>query len=295
MSCDQSTPRPCLTLEALPFLVLSCPVTTLGAFLTPEGFAPPPASSVLREARVVRETLRYVVRARTDRRARRAGPISETAPRSPEPVILVPGFMAGDPTLTWLASRLRAEGHRAYRSHIHANVGCTRLAASLLESRIEALAIKRESRVRIVGHSLGGLLGRGLAARRPDLVSQVVTMGSPLLAPGAHHISLTAMVEMLNRLSRAGVPGVMGQECVAGPCAQASFDEARQPLPDGVLLTSIWSPLDGIVDPRSCIDPEGEAVEVRTSHVGMAVDPLTHDEVVAALSRTRPTSTPAAC
>ena len=79
----------------------------------------------------------------------------------------------------------------------------------------------------IVGHSLGGMLARGLAVRRPDLISGIVTMGSPMLAPGAHHGLLTAGVDVLVRLSRAGVPGLMSEECVAGSCARQSFEESR--------------------------------------------------------------------
>ena len=158
-----------------------------------------------------------------------------------EPVVLVPGFMAGDGTLRLMAAALRREGFRTYRSHIHANVGCTLNAAAQLEARLESIAIRRGSRVQIVGHSLGGMLARGLAVRRPDLVSGIVTLGSPMLAPGAHHRSLTASVDVLVRLSRAGVPGLMSEDCVAGSCARQSFDESRRPVPPGVAFTSIWS------------------------------------------------------
>ena len=157
--------------------------------------------------------------------------------RASEPVLLVPGFMAGDPSLALMARTLRRQGFRTYRSHMHANVGCTLTATALLESRLESIAIKRGSRVQIVGHSLGGMLARGLAVRRPDLVSGIVTMGSPMLAPGAHHVSLAASVDMLVRLSRAGVPGLMSEECVAGSCARRSFDESRQAVPAGVSFT----------------------------------------------------------
>ena len=187
--------------------------------------------------------------------------------------MLVPGFMAGDASLAVLAAALRAQGHRTYRSHIHANVGCTLAAAAQLEARLESVAQRRGRRVRIVGHSLGGLLARGLAVRRPDLVSGIVTLGSPLLAPGAHHASLTRSLDALVRLSRAGVPGLMTLECVAGDCARTSFDESRQPLPDDVDFTAVYSRRDGIVDWRACIDPLATSVEVRSSHVGMAVDP----------------------
>ena len=200
--------------------------------------------------------------------------------------MLVPGFMAGDGTLRLMAAALRRAGFRTYRSHIHANVGCTLNAAAQLEARLESIAIRRGSRVQIVGHSLGGMLARGLAVRRPDLVSGIVTLGSPMLAPGAHHRSLTASVDVLVRLSRAGVPGLMSEDCVAGSCARQSFDESRQPVPAGVGFTSIWSKRDGIVDWRACVDPLAESVEVTTSHVGMAVDPRVIDHVVATLRRT---------
>jgi triacylglycerol lipase len=138
-----------------------------------------------------------------------------------------------------------------------------------------------------VGHSLGGMLARGLAVRRPDLVSGIVTMGSPMLAPGAHHAMLTRGVDMLTRLSRAGLPGLMSEECVAGTCARQSFDESREPMPQGVGFTAIYSQRDGIVDWRACVDPEARAVEVTASHVGRAVDPRVIAHVVGALNRAR--------
>ncbi|HEV2797734.1 MAG TPA: hypothetical protein VGV65_08950, partial [Nocardioides sp.] len=36
---------------------------------------------------------------------------------------------------------------------------------------------------------------------------------------------------------------------------------------------AIYSRRDGIVDWRACIDPVAHAVEVRSSHLGMAFDP----------------------
>lgn len=257
---------------------------TLGDFLLPEGFDRPHVVGLLREGSLVGEAGRYAVRAVTDHRRRRATPYSLRSPRrGDEPVLLVPGFLAGDATLRLMARALRREGLRTYRSRIRANVGCTLDAAALVERRLESIAARRGSRVRIVGHSLGGMLARGVAARRPDLVSGVVTMGSPVLAPAAHHVSLSASVDLLVRLSRAGVRRVMAEDCVAGACARQSFDEARAPLGDGIPWTAIYSRRDGVVDWRACVDPLAEPVEVRASHVGMAVDPRVIDAVLAAL------------
>jgi pimeloyl-ACP methyl ester carboxylesterase len=259
---------------------------TLAAFLLPHGFTKPPVRAVLQEASVVAEAGRYALATRQARRERKATPYSgRRVVRSADPVILVPGFLAGDATLAFMARSLRQRGFRTYRSHIHANVGCTLNAAAQLESRLESIVLRRGTRVQIVGHSLGGMLARGLAVRRPDLVSGIVTMGSPMMAPGAHHAMLSFGVDMLVRLSRAGVPGLMSEECVAGTCARQSWDESREPMPDDVGFTAIYSKRDGICDWRACVDPAATQVEVTASHVGMAVDPRVIDHVTEALRR----------
>lgn len=254
-------------------------------FLLPEGFAAPGRGAVLREARVVTEAGRLAWSRLGERvSGRTAAYVGRAALRDVDPVVLVPGFMAGDASLSALARALRAQGHRTYRSHIHANVACTSRAAAQLETRLESIVARRGRRVTVIGHSLGGLLARGLSVRRPDLVAGIVTLGSPMLAPGAHHVALTRSLDALVRLSRVGVPGLMALECVAGECARSSFDESRLPVPPDVSFTAVYSRRDGIVDWRACIDPLATAVEVRSSHVGMVVDPAAIRAVCDAVS-----------
>lgn len=263
----------------------------MGDFLRPEGFVGPRGLRALgREGSVALEAARYVRRARAERRSRSTAPYAAaTRPDGLEPVLLVPGFMAGDSTLKGMATMLRGAGYRTYRAQIHVNVGCTRGAADRLERRIEAIATRRGRKVSIVGHSLGGMLARGLAARRPDLVHGIVSMGSPILAPAAVHGVLVWDADMLTRLARAGFRGLMAEECIAGECARASFEESQAPLDPAVGFTAIYSRRDGIVDWRACLDPAAEPVEVRTSHVGMAFDPIVIDAVREALDRQRVT------
>lgn len=243
-------------------------------FLLPEGFVAPGRRAALREASVLTEAGRLAWSRLGERVGRRHSVYAGgTVLRDVDPVLLVPGFMAGDASLSALARALRAQGHRTYRSHIHANIACTARATDQLESRLESVVARRGRRATIVGHSLGGLLARALAVRRPDLVAGIVTLGSPMLAPGAHHVALTRSLDALVRLSRAGVPGLMALECVAGDCARSSFDESRLPLPPEVSFTAVYSRRDGIVDWRACIDPLATAVQVRSSHLGMVVDP----------------------
>jgi pimeloyl-ACP methyl ester carboxylesterase len=257
----------------------------LAAFLCPPGYAGPTGlRAISREASAVVEAARLVRRSAGDRLHRRDATCATRTPnRSLDPVVLVPGFMAGDATLLLLSRHLRRLGHRTYRSTMHANVGCTREATDALERRIEAIAIKRERKVAIVGHSLGGLLARGIAARRPDLVDGIVTMGSPMLAPGAAHSILLLDLAIMVALRRAGLGNTMGEDCTAGDCARLSWEESRSPLDKSVAFTSIFSRRDGVVDWRACLDPAATSVEVTTSHLGMALDPDVFDIVARTL------------
>jgi pimeloyl-ACP methyl ester carboxylesterase len=260
----------------------------MAAFLCPPGYAGPRGlRAIVRESSAVTEAARFVGRSARDRLARRETPYAlRTPPAGKPPVVLIPGFMAGDGSLALMARHLRGQGHRTYRSAIRANVGCARDATDALERRVEEIATRRDRPVALVGHSLGGLLARGLAARRPDLVDSVVTLGAPLLAPGATHSLLLLDLALLVRLQRVGL-GVMGTDCTSGECARLSWDEARAPLAPGTPYTSVFSRRDGIIDWRSCLDPLARTVEVRSSHLGMAFDPDVLDVVAAALASGR--------
>lgn len=226
------------------------------------------------------EAARFVRRSASDRVHRRDIPYASRArDRASEPVVLVPGFMAGDSSLLLMSRFLRKIGYRTYRSTMHANVGCTQEAASSLERRLESIAIRRDRKVSIIGHSLGGLLARGIAARRPDLVDGIITMGSPLLAPGAVHPVLAFDLAVLTAMRRAGLGSLMGADCTSGDCARVSWEQSQAPLDELVDFTSIFSRRDGVVDWRGCLDPAASTVEVTTSHLGMAFDPSVFDVV----------------
>ena len=256
-------------------------VSPLGSFLCPPGYAGPGLCAIAREGSAAVEAARFVRRTAGDRLRR-----VHSAPdpdRALEPVVLVPGFMAGDSSLMLMSRHLRKLGYRTYRSTMHANVGCTQEASEVLERRIEAIVARRERKVTIVGHSLGGLLARGIAARRPDLVDAIITMGSPLLAPGAVHPVLALDLAIVIALRRAGIGAMMGDDCTSGSCARLSWEESRKELHPGIAFTSVFSRRDGIIDWRGCLDPTAETVEVRTSHLGMAVDPVVFDVVTGTL------------
>jgi hypothetical protein len=76
----------------------------------------------------------------------------------------------------------------------------------------------------------------------------------------------------------------MAPDCVAGECARASYAESRRPVPAGVSFFAVYSRRDGIVDWRACLDPLATPVEVRSSHLGLVVEPGAIRAVVDAVS-----------
>lgn len=129
------------------------PEGPVGSFLCPPGYAGPTGLRALaREGSALTEAARFVRHSARQRRHRRRTPYALRAPEQGlDPVVLVPGFLAGDGTLSLMSRHLRARGYRTYRSLMHANVGCTQEASQTLERRIEAIVCKRGRPVRIVG------------------------------------------------------------------------------------------------------------------------------------------------
>lgn len=200
------------------------------------------------------------------------------------PVLLVPGFLAGDPTLGTMAGWLKRIGYRPSRARMRANVDCETRSLDRLEASLERLAERHGRRVAVVGQSRGGTMARGLAIRRPDLVSTVVALGSPVVDQFAIHPLVRAQVTVLGALGTFGVPGLIGRGCTHGDCCDETRARAGDPFPADVRFVSVYSRSDGIVDWRSCLDPAAEHVEVRSSHVGMAVNPDVFRAVARALA-----------
>ena len=58
-------------------------------------------------------------------------------------------------------------------------------------------------------------------------------------------------------------------------------------MPAGVGYLSVYSKSDGIVNWRACLDPAAEHVEIKASHVGMAVNARGYRAIAQALTEFR--------
>jgi pimeloyl-ACP methyl ester carboxylesterase len=207
-------------------------------------------------------------------------------------VVVVPGFGGTDPDMALLRRWLGRRGYRPIGARLRFNVGCTAELVDRLERRVAEHVDRTGGPVILVGHSRGGWLGRLVAVRRPDLVRGLVMLGSPVLDPLDARGLAQLVLRVLVRLSALGVRGLLGPDCIAGDCRDTTLDGLSAPL--DVPAVAIYSREDGVVGWRSCLDPEAEWVEVRSSHTGMGVDPQLYQALVprlarwAALARLRP-------
>src|SRR3954465_3633348 len=205
-------------------------------------------------------------------------------PGAGRPVLLVPGFMAGDGSLGTLTKWLRANGYWTSRAGIRSNIGCPRAACRRLEQRLEVLADRTGEKVAIIGQSRGGVLARVVAYRRPDLVSGIVTLGAPTVSMLRVHPLVLLNVGLVGALGTGRVPGLMSLRCLRGACCERFRPALPADFPAGVGYVSAYSRSDGIVDWHACLDPAAEHVEVHASHCGMAVSEQVYRLLAGALA-----------
>jgi triacylglycerol lipase len=204
-----------------------------------------------------------------------------------QPVLLIPGFLAGDDSLGIMTRWLRRTGHRTRKAGMRSNIDCSESAVCRLEERVEVMAECAEQKVAIVGQSRGGNFARVLAVRRPDLVSGIVTLGSPQLDPLAVHPLVRVPVIAVGALGTLGAPGLFRHSCRSGRCCESFWEDMQADFPSGVGYVSIYSRSDGIVDWHACLDPAAEHVEVQASHCGMAVSGQAYRATAEALEHFR--------
>jgi pimeloyl-ACP methyl ester carboxylesterase len=194
------------------------------------------------------------------------------------PVLLIPGFLSGDWSLTVLSNWLTRIGYEPHLSGILFNVQDSESLLAGLRSRLVKIESAARSRVSLVGHSRGGLLAKVLSQRRPESVEQVITLGAPLadttdLALVTRHA--VGVVKTANELA-------YGRRL----SAEGRFAHDLR-LPPAVPTTSIYTRSDDVVNFRSCLRPDIPAMAVWGSHNGLLVNPEVYRLLGRLLARPR--------
>lgn len=192
-----------------------------------------------------------------------------------EQVLLIPGFTAGDWTLGTMARWLRRIGYRAHLSGIDLNVGCPKRKAELVGWRVAKIAHDSHSRVAIVGHSLGGVLGRAIASIDPEYVSRVVALGSPIRygwdsVRDEVRPTLNAVQAFWQRLADAP------EECGTFECSCGIARRVFSKMPGAVRFDSIYTRSDEIVSWQACLADDGPNHEVSGLHSSLIANPAVY-------------------
>jgi pimeloyl-ACP methyl ester carboxylesterase len=180
------------------------------------------------------------------------------------PVLVLPGFMAGDASTGRLKQILRGHGYWVHGWHQGRNSGPSAEILDGTRRRLLELHERHGRRVSVIGQSLGGIYARDLAREFPEAVRQAITLASPFRIRRGDHSTVTVLMERLG-VSVERFDEIEGAEL---------REEDRPPLL--VPATAIYSRTDGIVRWHACIDAEGsqrENIAVRGSHSGLAVNP----------------------
>jgi pimeloyl-ACP methyl ester carboxylesterase len=194
------------------------------------------------------------------------GRLGERGPEGGPKLMVLPGFLATDRTTLGLQRALADAGYRVTGWGLGINRGVRADTLERISERVDAFG--RGAPVILVGWSLGGIYAREVAKARPDLVSRVITLGTPFSG------------------DRRGNNVWRLYELVAGhPVDAPPIDvviEAKPPVP----TLAIWSRRDGIVSVDCARGQAGESdrqVELDCGHMAFAVSGRAYPKVIDAI------------
>jgi pimeloyl-ACP methyl ester carboxylesterase len=181
---------------------------------------------------------------------------------TPRDVLVLPGWLAADRSTSVIRAALARDGHRVRGWGLGRNRGDVAGAADTLVAQLQQHLDRSGRPTDLVGWSLGGTIAREVARRAPDTVRRIVTLGTPL-----HGSMFTSFAALYSRSMDEAA-----REAV----------ERRLATPPTVAITIIWSKRDGVVQWRAQQDrdnPWADHVEVRSTHIGMTLDPHVLDVI----------------
>ena len=207
-------------------------------------------------------------------------------------VVLIPGFLCPDLYLTPLHEWLRRIGYKPVFSGIGVNSECPNLLITRqLTETIDRARAKSGRKVHLIGHSLGGVIARAIAAQRPRDVASVITLGAPFRGTVAHASILRAASMVRKRILARHGSAVL-PDCYTARCTCDFLESLACVMPSPVLQTAVYTESDGVVDWRYCkTDIPETDFRVSGTHIGLAFNPSAYSVIAKRLAQARPKDT----
>jgi alpha-beta hydrolase superfamily lysophospholipase len=178
-------------------------------------------------------------------------------------VMLVPGYLADDYSMRPLGGFLSYLGYDVYYTELGRNMGKVNTDMMRLGDRVGSVSqALGGDKVTLIGWSLGGVLTREVARLFPDIVQEVLTLGTPIVG-GPKFTSVGERYAKLNNIDLEAFELDVHQRNSIG---------LTQPV------TSIYSKSDGVVAWQASVDiynQQAVNIEVDGSHMGLGVNPKT--------------------
>ena len=177
------------------------------------------------------------------------------------PVLVFPGFLASSRSTRPLRQYIADLGYRAHRWKLGYNMGYSYKLHYGMRDRVTELVERYGEKISLVGWSLGGVYARELAREMPDIVRQVVTMGSPFRG----HPSSSNVHKIFN----------MFTEVPYDEMPNSFLQHMAHPPP--VPTTALYTRGDGVVAWQSTVEisdrPDVENIHVGGAHMGLGFNP----------------------
>lgn len=207
-----------------------------------------------------------------------------------DPVVVIPGFLGSDNYLVEMHNWLRRIGYQPYYSRIGRNADCPDILRERLFETLDRVWAETGTKAHLIGHSLGGLIARAAASRRPEQVSQVICLGSPFNDIRVHPMVLAAAGFVRGRIvgqqrNNGKATREVPRTCYTGNCTCDFAEALREDIPASIARAAIYTETDGVVDWRSCVE-EDESLNTRVdgTHSGLAFNPQVYRKLAELLA-----------
>jgi pimeloyl-ACP methyl ester carboxylesterase len=178
-------------------------------------------------------------------------------------VMVIPGFMGDDPFNQSLVNFLNGLGYRASGWNMGRNLGPGSFSFDDLRVKIHGLLNAGGGQISLIGHSLGGIYAREIARTEPNVVRQVISLGTPFGEGRDTGSNASRLYKRLNPSAESDADAVARQQELA----------KAPPVP----TTSIYTKEDGVVNWRTAIQTKDhhqtQNIQVLGSHCGLTLNP----------------------